>query len=431
MHADDPRPSEGSLILVVDDSRVNRQVLRNILERAGHRVEEAADGKEALDRVAQLSPDLILLDVVMPRMDGIETCWRLKANPETAHIPVLFVSAQTAPEDKVRGLEVGGEDYLEKGASPAEVIARVRTHLRLRRLADQLRETNRKLRRRNLQLEADLAAAAGIQRALIPQTPLTTEKVQTAWAFEPCSQVGGDIFNCFRLDEHHITMYMLDVSGHGVPAALMAVSVSQILQPLTGALLKQRRETAPYYRITPPGEVMEQLDVRQREHNRTWKSRLAPASPREIMETLDREYPMERFGMFFSIVYAVLNTVTGELRYCNAGHPPPVLVRRGTCAHRLDRGGPIIGLGGWLPFEEGRLELQSRDRLVFYTDGVTECRNPDGSFYGEERFLASLEHNAPKPLSDYVTVLMEDLGAFASGEPAHDDISLFCLEYTA
>ncbi|SMC20111.1 Serine phosphatase RsbU, regulator of sigma subunit [Desulfacinum hydrothermale DSM 13146] len=421
-------PKRDASILVVDDSRVNRELLRSFLSSAGYHVMMASNGREAVEMALEHRPSLILMDVVMPEMDGVVACRHIKAHPSLRTIPIIFVSAQSHAEDKVRGLEAGGDDYLEKGASKAEVLARVRTHLRVKRLLDELQAMNRQLQERNRQLEMDLEAAAGIQKALIPQQALKSERMQAAWAFYPCSKVGGDIFNIFRLDERHAAAYILDVSGHGVPAALMAVSISQMLQPITGTILKTPLPTAPYYRLTPPGELMEKLDT-QGPVPQDAAGDPALASPQEVIKILDQEYPIERFGKHFSIVYVLLDTHSGSLRYCNAGHPHPFLLRGKTIAARLDQGGPIIGLGGLMPFEEGRMRLLPGDRIILYTDGVIEQPNPEGDPYGEARLRRILERSAQLSPQGLVDALVEDLQAFSKSEAPRDDVSIVCLEY--
>ncbi|UCF92171.1 MAG: SpoIIE family protein phosphatase, partial [Desulfobacterales bacterium] len=185
-----------------------------------------------------------------------------------------------------------------------------------------LTQLNRELIEKQKRIEEDLAAAAEIQKSLLPPKIKSMANVAVAWNFEPCEHIGGDIFNLMPLDDEHLAIYMLDVSGHGVPAAMVAVAVSQVLQPHTGYLLAQTARAS---------------------------SRPNLKSPVEVLDALDQEFPFERFNNFFTITYLILNTTTGDLRYGNAGHPPPVLVRKNGALDLLTKGGPGIGMRSFRP----------------------------------------------------------------------------------
>lgn len=266
----------------------------------------------------------------------------------------------------------------------------------------QLAALNQKLMASQKALDADLKAAAGIQTSLLPQTAPNVAKLRFAWKFIPCQSIGGDIFNIFRLDEDHMGLYILDVSGHGVPSALVTVSVSQRLNPQSGMLVKQQMDDPPRYQIT---------------------------SPSEVLQTLDTEYPMERFDKYFTAVYLVINFTTGHLTYSNAAHPTPLLLHRQKGPTFLRQGGTIVGMGGVLPFDEETVELQSGDKLILYTDGVTEARNGSGAFYGEARLHEILEANKTLPIEALLTRAHDDMVAFGEQAPLTDDITMLGVEF--
>jgi len=382
-------------ILVVDDDSNNRKLLSVILKKAGYRVVEAVDGQDTLDKVHTVSADLVLLDIMMPRMDGYEACQLLQEDPRTRDIPVIFLSAKTETRDKIKGLEAGGADYVTKPFDRGEVLARVRSQLRIRNLT-------REVRRKQEYLDADLEAAAGIQKSLLPGRVPGDGVLEVSWKFQPCDMIGGDIFNFFRLDEWHYGFYILDVSGHGVPSALVAVSASQMLQPHMNTLVKRDPASGIDFEVIPPSEVL---------------------------QALDREYPMERFDKYFTLVYVLIDTKTSRLTYSNAGHPYPLLFDRDGNVRKLEKGGPIIGLGGILPFEEGEVFLNPGDRLFLYTDGVLEYERVPGDFYGEDRFKEVIENSRKVPLDTVVERVMEDLAAFGEGAKSGDDITLLGIEY--
>lgn len=136
-----------AIILIVDDVEDNLEILRDILSFNGYIVQTARGGEAALKRVQESRPDLILLDILMPEMDGYEVCTRLKANESTRHIPVIFVSSMTDIDSKVMGFKVGGVDYINKPFQHAEVLVRVSTHVTLQRLRKHLEEQNEELER--------------------------------------------------------------------------------------------------------------------------------------------------------------------------------------------------------------------------------------------------------------------------------------------
>ncbi|PKN05995.1 MAG: hypothetical protein CVU72_06740 [Deltaproteobacteria bacterium HGW-Deltaproteobacteria-7] len=389
-------------ILIVDDSEDIRVLLRRILATGGYDIAEAPGGEEALRRAGDFRPDLILLDIVMPGIDGFTVCEELRREGLLADVPIIFLSARAETADKVKGLGMGGADYITKPFDKAEVLVRVQNQLKIRRLTSELRRSNAELTEKKTALDEDLRAAAGIQQSLLPRTIPDVRNLSIAWKFMPSQMIGGDIFNVFRLDEDHVGLYMIDVSGHGVPSALITVSVSQVLQPDSGLVTKERTYKSPGYRI---------------------------ASPKTVMEALDREYPFDRFGKYFTIVYLIVNTRTGGVTYSNAAHPSPLIMRRDGTFETLDKGGTIIGLDGLVPFEEEEKSLRHGDRVILFTDGVLEYRSCTGEFFGEDRFyklLSDLKHRDIENLLDAVVASINDFG---KGAEFQDDITIVVLEY--
>ena len=389
-------------IFIVDDNLVNRKLLAGILKKEGYSLLEAEDGEAAIDLAFREIPDLILLDIMMPKKDGYEVCAELKSDERTAHIPIIFLSAKTQVEDKIKGLDLGGADYVTKPFDRGEALARVRAQLNIARLTKEVVEANEELKRKQERLDEDLEAAGGIQRSLLPQDLPDIEALDVAWRFMPCERIGGDIFNVLRLDESHWGIYMLDVSGHGVPSALVAVSASQILQPQQGLLLKKAVKPPPYYEIV---------------------------SPSEVLNLLDQEYPIERFNKFFTITYLILNVKERHIRYSNAAHPPPILLHRDGELELLDKGGTIIGMGGLLPFDEGVKQARPGDKLVIYTDGIVEYQRKDGEFYGDERFHNELQRLRERPISEIVDGIIDSIMAYGDHYPPQDDVTLLGIEF--
>jgi len=391
-----------SRILIADDTPVNLKILSSILAAEGHTPLLATNGQETLDLARREAPDLILLDIMMPGKDGYAVCAELKADPALAEIPVIFLSALQQTADKVRGLELGAVDYVAKPFDRAEVVARINTQLRLRQLTRSLLQANAELQERQGRLEEDLRAAADIQRALLPREGLSLPGVSLAWRFAPCDAVGGDLFGALVLDERSLGFYILDVSGHGVPSAMLTVSAAQSLAPGGGIVCSRE-----------PGSLL---------------ARAVP--PAEVLSALDREYPFERFERYFTISYLVLEVGAGLLRYSSAAHPAPLLVRPDGTLRELAEGGPILGAGlGPAAFEEGQRQLQAGERVFLYTDGIPEFEGPGGQLFGRDPFCRVLQETASLSLETACERVVTALRGFGGARVPNDDVSLLAFEF--
>ncbi len=273
-----------------------------------------------------------------------------------------------------------------------------------RRAEADLMEAHRDLEDKRRLLEEEIRGVAVIQQSLLPQSPPRMEGVEIEWRFRPSHLVGGDIFNVFRLDEHSLGLYMLDVSGHGIPSAMVTVSVSQMLQPQLGALLKRRIPAPPHYEIV---------------------------SPEKVIAALDEEYPFSRFKKYFTLTYMILDVAEGFLSHCNAGHPPPILIRSQGRLELLDTGNPLVGLGGVWSFNGERVKLERGDRLLLYTDGVIEHRNERGQFFGLDRLCQMVNKSRSRPLERALNDLLAGVLDFGGPVSPRDDVSLLGVDFKA
>ncbi len=385
------------------------------------------DGEAALTTSQEIKPDLIFLDVTLPGLNGFDTCLRLKELEETKHTPIIFV---TSPSDKVstvKGFSVGAVDYVTRPFQIEEVIARITTHLKIRNLQVLLEETIANLqeevaeRKRteealqqsmlmvqeaNDRMKNDLAAAARVQQALLPETLPEISNVSFAWTYKPCSELGGDSLNVFPLDANHVGLYVLDVSGHGVSASLLSVTLSRVLIP--------RRDPSCLFikaNRAPDADTL--------------------VSPAEIATRLNRMFPMSDEGrQYFTFIYGILNTRNGMLRYTCAGHPPPLYLAPNQPVIPCDIGNVPIGLFEDSHYDEGTVQLQPGGRVYLYSDGVLEAKDASKEFFGETRLHEMLQEAQSSPLQASVDATATAVLDWTGNHQAQDDVSMLAFEWT-
>src|SRR4051812_27348593 len=245
---------QSTSILVVDDTPANLQVLAGMLKERNYKVRPVPSGKLALLAAQREPPDLILLDINMPDMNGYEVCAQLKADEKLRGIPIIFISALTEPLDKVKAFATGGVDYITKPFQMEELHARVETHLKIRRLQLELEKTNLQLAHANRRMSHDLKAAAKIQKTFLPRAVPRIPGTEFAWCYHPCDELAGDALNIIPLGDGKVALYILDVSGHGVSAALLSVTLSRLLSPPTdpSSILVAERDEVGHREVTAP-----------------------------------------------------------------------------------------------------------------------------------------------------------------------------------
>lgn len=376
-------------ILVINDDDGIREMISLILQAKGYAISEARNGKEGIEKAIQEIPDLILLDIMMPEMDGYEACTFLKSNPITKEIPIIFLSSLNMPKQKIKGLELGAVDFINNVVDQGELLARVQTHLKIKSLTDELVHKNQQLLTKQEILDENLNAAVLIQSSFLPSKEMKLNLLDIAWLWLPAYTLGGDIFNVIR-HNGKIVFYMVDVSGHDVPSALVTISVSQFLH----------QENSPHKPIV---------------------------SPKEMMNELDKEYPMERFNRFFTIFYFIYDQETKKITYSCAGHPPAIILSKKGVRFMENRG-TIIGLNLDYPFEEAEETVAVGDKILLYTDGLVEQRNDKDQSFGMERLVSLLEKIKGESVSSIIKKIDESQKEFKGNAPIQDDVSLMIVE---
>jgi sigma-B regulation protein RsbU (phosphoserine phosphatase) len=269
---------------------------------------------------------------------------------------------------------------------------------------DELETANAQITATNRRMRRDLEAAAKVQRALLPTSLPDFPDAEFAWAFRPCQELAGDILGVVGLDERHAGLYVLDVSGHGVAAALLSVSVRHFLSPVATptALLRRTVPRSQGVRLVSPGEVLEELN---------------------------RQFPMEpSTGQFFTLVYGILDLERGELRYVSAGHPPPLHMPMNRQAAYLTASGFPVGIVSDAQYPESTISLTQGDRLYFYSDGVPEAFNEQGAQFGADRLRCELESSRGLPLQRSLDALLATLARWTGTDRPVDDVSVLGVE---
>jgi sigma-B regulation protein RsbU (phosphoserine phosphatase) len=386
MELTSPPAGPGGLVLVVDDDADNRELLRRRLESEGHMAIEASGGAQAFEALACAPVDVILLDILMPEMNGYEVLERLKAHSDWSRIPVIVISSLDQMDSIVRCVELGASDYLHKPFNRVLLRARVSACLEQKRLRDREQWQYRALEESQARLRAELAEAAAYVRSLLP-TPLRGE-VRADWEYIPSTSLGGDALGYHALDADQLAIYLLDVCGHGVGAALLAVSILDALRP--GAL----------------GEA-------------------TAADPGAVLAALNGRFPMERHNnMYFTAWYGVYRRSTGELAYANGGHPPAVLLPPGGAEPlRLTARGIVVGAWPDARFETGRCDVEPGSHLYLFSDGAYELARGDGTPFDYSGLVELLRADAARPATDSSLELSQEISRLVGGT-FDDDFSM-------
>lgn len=391
----------GRLLLVEDDETL-REMLRRYLQTKELALAEAASGEKALALLDEQRFDIVILDTRLPGMSGLDVLQVIRQSYSATELPVIMATAQGHSHDVVEALRLGASDYLTKPFDFSVALARIHTQLALKRSVDRIARLEQSLALRNAELEAanrsmrhDLEAATRVQQALFPESPPVVLGASFAWQFRPCAELAGDLLNVIVLDERRVALYVLDVVGHGVKAALLAVMVSRVLAQM----------------LSPESHGGQRL-----------------LSPAAVAEHLNRVFPWdERTRQFFTLLYGVLDLGTGGFHFVSAGHPGPIHLPRGGAARSLVTSGALIGMGAE-SYQEQSLILGAEDRLYLYTDGLIEAKNRANEDFGKERLLQALEASGATSLSASLEALMRNIEDWCGSSALQDDISLLAVE---
>ena len=376
-------------ILVVDDEEINIKILKIQLEAKGYAVLSATSGDEALKLAESDPPDLILLDIQMPRMDGFEVCQRIRADEATRFVPVVMVTALKDTADRIQAIQAGADDFISKPFDGHEIIARVRSLLRIKQYQDELEEHNARFR-------AELEMARQVQEILMPQNGLADlAGFRIVSHSSPEIEVGGDFFDFWEIEPGCLGIFISDVMGHGVSAALVAVFMKTVV-----------------------GEIRDRLG----------------ADPGLLLTTLNTRFHHTigaQMFMFATAFYAVIDLPNETICCANAGHPYPFLIhrQRGACKSLgQEIAGKGLGLSPDSVYESANYDFDRFSRILLYTDGAYEVKNRQREEFGTHRLEEAIAQETSESGAALVNRLLDSIEKFRNGNPTDDDLTFLTVD---
>lgn len=394
-------------ILIADDDEIQRDLLSAMLEDEGYEVVAVCDGASAWQELQSGAFKIVFVDWMMPGLNGLELIRKIRSSEFDHYIYIILCTSRSSRADLVEGVRSGADDFLSKPVHQDELKVRVASGQRIIAFEQRLEDHNRKLAEAHCSLQKayatireDIMAAAELQRALLPG-PSRLKNVTFESLFCPAQLVAGDIYNFFSLDEHHLGFYLLDVSGHGIPSAMLSVSISKMLAttPIESSLLKRPLPSAPYHTIVSPEMAIAELNRRSQGYG----------------------------DMYFTIVYGILDLQTMELSVTQAGHPHPIYLPRDGAIVMLGDGGFPVGILDDVQYDCVKQQMQVGDRLLLLSDGLLESRSLSGEQFGLERLVRVLEETRHMSLKNSLDTLENTVREWVGAE-FEDDVSLLAFE---
>jgi len=371
-------------ILCIDDSKLNRVFISKILAPLNIDISEAENGIKGLEMLNGKDYDLILLDIIMPEMDGFGFLKEFQKRAKKEFIPVILMTGLDDLNSKIKGLNIGADDYLLKPLNEEELIARVFSLLRLKKVNSELYQKNQLIKR-------ELEAAKKIQQFIIPDNFDFINYPKISGIYLPIEDIGGDFFDCYKLDEDRSAFLIADVTGHGIPAAL-TMTMSKMLFSIYAE------------KFNNAADLMHEI-------NKQLRGTL-----------LDMQY--------ITAFYLIYNKSEKTLSYSNAGHTRPLYYKASkNQIVALDSFGWFIGISDDTDYEEKKISVSDGDRLFLYTDGITEAKNREDEDFGEMRLARFIKNNQNLHGKDFCDELLKTVKKYTQGTEINDDIAFLNIEF--
>lgn len=394
-------------ILVAEDDPLQLAMLRAALQGWGHTVTSATDGEAAWEHLLTGAFPIVVSDWHMPRLSGINLCRRVREAGLSTYTYFVLLTAAEHPDAVVEGMDAGADDFVAKPFRRAELRARIRAGERIIELEAGLAARTREVEAAYATIQRDLDAAAALQRRSILHERRDEGGVRVAGCFRPARVLAGDLFNAVRLDAEHLGVYLLDVAGKGVAAAMLAMAVSKALHDEVASPLRD--------------------------------SRGGPRAPAEALALLNARFQSDA-DEYLTMVYALVHLPTGAVRLAQAGHPPPVLLSSGGEMRWLGDGGFPVGLLPDAVFDEVRFDLGVGDRLLLYSDGIPDAvrqtapgqdardRESGAESFGADRLGAIFSAARQSSLEGALHAVDDAIAQWQGDAPPEDDVSMLALE---
>ena len=397
-------------VLVVDDSKMQRRILSTLLERAGYAVFEAECGGDALQLCAQISPDIVLSDWMMPGMTGIEFCHKFRKMERESYGYFILLTSKTEKIEIAQGLSSGADDFLSKPVNGDELRARLAAGERILRMEEELRAKNRlvsstlkELQNLYDSVDRDLHEAGKLQQSLIKERHRSFGKSEVSLLLRPSGQVGGDLVGFFPINARRVALYGIDVSGHGITSALMTARLAGYLSG-----------SSPDQNIALIQSEFGIYDARD-------PAELAAYLNELVLDEMQTE-------SYFTLIYADVDLISGKVSLVQAGHPHPVIMRADGTVEMLGNGGLPVGLIEGAQFETITTQLFPGDRLFMVSDGVTEAANAEGILLDDSGFADLITSKRHLRAQKMLEALQWELTNYTDGELA-DDVSAVLFEF--
>ena len=384
MYKLNPFPKQPT-ILIVDDTPENLRVTSSLLEDH-YRVKVANNGEKALRIVRSNDPpDLILLDIMMPGLDGYEVCRQLQADTITKHIPIIFVTSLVESEDEKHGLDIGAVDYIYKPINPSITLARIKTHLHLKEMYDSLQE-------KNILIETQIELGRSLQEVILPKPLPKIENAKVNYIYNPIEHLSGDFLDFYySASRSKLGFFICDVSGHGVPSSMITTMVK--------ISLNEWGETLEY--------------------------------PIETLKKMQGQLKGKLGDYFLTSIIGCLDLKTGHVVVANAGHPPAIILNHEGVII-LEKGGTILGDDIEGEFTQSEFDLKSRDILLLYTDGIYDFpgKGGDGALWKWERFIQFMRSQKFPNIESIGLEIIQRIEDLNDRKTAwRDDITIMALQY--
>jgi sigma-B regulation protein RsbU (phosphoserine phosphatase) len=374
-------------ILVIDDDLVMQMILKNTLQGQGYNVIVAKNGDEGISLAKKHIPALVICDWMMPDVDGLEVCRQLKLEQNLSSTIFILLTSKGAVEDKVQALDSGADDFLSKPIDKTELIASVRAGLRIYQLNQDLQQQKRLL-------EAELTEASEYIRSLLPVT--LKGAVNILAEFIPSSQLGGDCYDFYWLDDDHLAIYLIDTSGHGVGSALLSISILNLLR-------SQSFGKEKFY------------------------------EPSKIMTELNNTFQMSQHnGRYFTMWYGVFQRSQRKLTYANAGHPQGLLIASDLKSPQMQELPSLDMPVGFFPdieYSSMEISVPPDSRLYIFSDGIFEVSQENGKIWGVAKFFAFLKQKFTKGEEVNANLIIQEIRTETPTAKFNDDVSFLKIDF--